>query len=538
MMNYQIIKYGKMKPTIICLLLALTLTTSCKKFLEEVPKDEISSDQYFTNPDHAINAVNGLYRTGAPQLYENTGGLYSGTRMMFTPYLTGYIDNEFKGQEIHAQRARNLTFDADNLSTYIQGIWSTLYAGIARTNTAIKYIPVTAGISDEQSRRLQGEARFFRALGYFQLVRLFGGVPLITEPYENQENLNVSRATVDAVYALITADLEYAVNEARLADVSMANNGSRITKGAAATLLADVYLTMSGFPLQKDSYAKAAQAARLVINSGRYQLTTHNRNTDNTVNLTNTAYNKLRLADRSATEDIYYYEFAVGISNSPYSNWVWPASVASETRFSVTLNAFAPVPQFLQGYDAANDLRVQEKQYFHSTLTRANGSTVTFETAPYIWQDDEASFTSGNSGKDLPVYTYSTALLTAAESIARSEGVTAEAVNYLAEVRSRAYWKLDLAAVKAQLTGLSTESFVQEVWKERYRELVFQGSQWYDIQRTRLFPVPTAGGNINFEAVTGHPNAAGAVIQAKHLLLPIARDELQRNPSLVQNPNY
>jgi len=531
-------KNSIMKPRMIYLMLVFALTTSCKKFLDEVPKDEISSGQYFKTPDHASNAVNGLYRTGAPQFYDPSGGTYAGSRMMFTTYITGYIDNEFKGQEIHAQYARNMTFTGDNLSTYIQSMWSMVYAGIARANTAIKYIPNTTGISDTQSKKLQGEAKFFRALGYFQLVRLFGGVPLVTEPYESLENLAISKSTIEQVYALITSDLEYAVNEAGLGDVSMANNGSRITKGAAAALLADVYLTMSGYPLQQDNYEKSAQAARLVINSGKYQLTQHGLNADNSVMLTNTAYNKLRGADRSAIEDIYYYEYAVGIANSSYSNWAFPASVTSETKFSVSTNAFAPVPKFLQGYDPVNDLRVQERQYFHSSLTKANGTTVTFDTAPYIWQDDEASFTSASSGKDFPVYTYSTALLTAAEAIALSEGVTADAVNYLAEVRARAYWKANVNEIKTQLTALSVENFVREVWKERYRELVFQGTLWYDIQRTRLFPVPGANGNITFEPVIGHTNAAGAIIQDRNLLLPIARDELQRNSNLVQNPGY
>lgn len=527
-----------MKPRIIYLMLVFALATSCKKFLEEVPKDEISNGQYFKNPDHAANAVNGLYRAGAPQFYDPSGGIYAGSRMMFTTYITGYIDNEFKGQEIHAQYARNMTFTGDNLSTYIQSMWSMLYSGIARANTAIRYISTTEGITELQSKRLLGEAKFFRAFGYFQLVRLFGEVPLITEPYENQENLAVAKSTVEQVYALISSDLEYAVNEAGLADVAMANNGSRITKGAAAAMLAEVYLTMSGAPLQKDNYAKSAQAARLVINSGKYQLTQHTRNADNSVLLTNTAYNKLRIADRSATEDIYYYEYAVGIATSTYSNWTFPASATSETKFAVTTNAFAPVPKFLQGYDAVNDLRVQEKQYFHSSLTRANGTTVNFDTAPYIWLDDQATFTSASSGKDFPVYTYSTVLLTAAEAIALSEGVNADAVNYLAEVRSRAYWKADLSDIKSGLSGLSVADFVKEVWKERYRELIFQGTLWYDIQRTRLFPVPGANGNIAFEPVVGHANAAGAVIQARNLLLPIARDELQRNPALTQNPGY
>lgn len=527
-----------MKSRIIYIMLVLALSTSCKKFLEEVPKDEIASGQYFKNADHANNAVNGLYRTGAPEFYDAGGALYSGPKMMFTSYITGYIDNEYKGQEIHAQYARNLTFTGDNLSTYIQAMWSSFYAGIARANTAIKYIPITTAITDTQAKKLLGESKFFRALGYFQLVRLFGGVPLITEPYESQENLAVSRSTVEQVYALIVADLEYAVNDAGLADVTMANNGSRITKGAAAALLADVYLTMSGYPLQKNNYANSAKAARLLINGGKYQLTQHGLNADNSVNLTNTAYNKIRVADKSSIEDVYYYEYAVGISNSTYANWAFPSSASSETKFAITTNAFTPVAKFLQGYDATNDLRIQEKQYFHSSLTRANGTSVTFDTAPYMWQDDEATFTSASSGKDFPVYTYATVLLTAAESIALSEGITEEAVNYLAQVRARAYWKANLNDIKTQLSALNADNFVKEVWKERYRELIFQGTIWYDIQRTRLFPVPATNGDIAFEPVIGHSNAVGAIIQSRNLLLPIARDELQRNNKLVQNPNY
>ncbi len=529
-----------MKSTIICLLLVMMLGTSCKKFLEEVPKDEMTTGQYFTKPQHAENAVNSLYRNGAPQLFETNIGGYAGSRMMFGPYITGYMDNEYKGQEIHVQYAQNLTFNATNLSSYLQGMWSSIYSGIARANSAIKYIPRTPGLSDQRSKQLLAEAKFFRAYAYFQLVRLYGGLPLITEPYEDISNLQVKRSTVEEVYQLITTDLEYALNDGGLADVAMLNNGGRISKGAVATLLADVYLTMSGFPLKMDKSAQAAAAAKLVINSNRYNLTAHGLNSAGDVDLTNTAYNKLRLSDNSANEYIYYYEFAVGISTSAYASWSLPATGSSETKFAITVNTFAPTPRFLGGYNKTEDLRVQEKQFFHSSLIRKNGTTLNFPPAPYMWLDQEAVFTTGSSGKDQPVYTYSDPLLIAAEAIALSEGVTAEAVNYLSMVRGRAYWKEDIAIMKTQLLQLSKDDFIKEVWKERFRELVFEGRIWFDIQRTRLFPVPTVDGtgNISFEPVIGHVNNAGAIIQEKNLLLPIATDELQRNPELVQNPGY
>lgn len=537
----KILKVDQMKPIIIIYLIAVAVIfSSCEKFLEEEPKDEIAGSQYFTQPEHAINAVNGLYRTGAPQLYDGSGTHYSGAKMFFGPYLTGYIDNEFKGQEVHVQHAQNMTFNATNLSTYFQDIWSILYRGVARANNAIKYIPATPGLSDTQRNQLLAEARYFRAMGYFQLARLFGEVPLITEPYESLANLNVPKSPLEEVYALITADLEFAVNEGELAETIMPDNGGRITRGTAATLLADVYLTMGGYPLQKAEYAKSASVAKSVISSGVYQLTTHDRSADGAVNLNSTAYNKLRLVDNNSAEYIYYYEFAVGISTSTHVHWAFPATAASSTVFAITNNAYGPSTRFLQGYNRTDDLRIQEKQYFHSSLTRSNGTTLNFVTAPYMWMDDVATFETASSGKDLPIYTYSDVLLVAAEAIALSEGVTGEAVDYLLQVRARALWKSDINQLRQSLAGLSVEQFVQEVWKERYRELVFEGRQWFDIQRTRMFPVPVGdgGGDIRFEPVIGHANDKGAIIQEKNLLLPIPTDELQRNPSLTQNPGY
>ncbi|MGJ1385575.1 RagB/SusD family nutrient uptake outer membrane protein [Sphingobacterium spiritivorum] len=529
-----------MKPTIILIIITLAMMTSCKKFLEENPKDELAGNQYFTQPEHATNAVNGLYRNGAPQLYDGSGAHYSGSKMFFGPYLTGYIDNDFKGQEVHVQHAQNMTFNATNLSTYFHDIWSTIYRGISRSNNAIKYIPTTPGLSDIQRSQLLAEAYFFRAQGYFQLVRMFGDVPLITEPYENLENINVKRTPVKEVYALIVQDLTFAVNQGNLADKTMSANAGRVSKGTAATLLADVYLTMSGYPLQQNEYAKSAATARAIIKSGVYQLTTHDRNPDGSVNLKNTAYNKLRLVDNVSNEYIYSYEFTVGIATSTHAHWAFPTTATSATVFAITNNAYGPSSKFLKGYGAADDLRIQEKQFFHSSLEKANGTILNFPTAPYMWQDDQASFETATSGKDLPIYTYPDVLLMAAEAIALSEGVTAEAVDYLSQVRARAYWKTNPTVIRQQLGSLPADQFVKEVWKERYRELVFEGRQWFDIQRTRMFPVPagTSDGNINFEAVIGHANDKGAIILEKNLLLPIPTDELQRNPLLEQNPGY
>jgi starch-binding outer membrane protein, SusD/RagB family len=277
-----------------------------------------------------------------------------------------------------------------------------------------------------------------------------------------------------------------------------------------------------------------------VISSGAYGLEQHSR-VNNEVDFPNSAYNKLRRSDASPIEAVFLHEYAVGISESPYPQYSYPNSKPASVRYSLTNGAYQPVSEFLSGYDATNDLRRQEKQYFHTSITLPNGSVQTFQPTPYFWHDDAALFETASSGKDYVIYSYSDVLLIAAEAIAQSEGVTAEAVGYLSQVRSRAYWKTPEALITAQLTALPAPSFVEEVWKERYRELVFEFKLWFDIVRTRKFPQtnPNNPGQISFVNVIGQTNHWGKIFEEKHMLLPISDAERQRNPSLgAQNPGY
>ena len=189
---------------------------------------------------------------------------------MLGQYMSGFFDNEYKGQEPHVQNSMQLTLNGTNMATYLGNTWADVYRGISRANNAIKYIPETPGLSESAKNNLLAEARFFRAFGYYYLVRMFGGVPIITEPYESLESLYVARADVKEVYELIVSDLSFAVNEGGLSQSSMGNNNNRISETTAAGLLSEVYLTMSGYPLQENRFAEAAEMARKVINSGSY----------------------------------------------------------------------------------------------------------------------------------------------------------------------------------------------------------------------------------------------------------------------------
>src|SRR5690554_6162117 len=165
------------------IILNILVLSSCSSFLQEEPRDEMSSDQFFSVPEHAYDAVNSLYRNGFPQVY-TTAASYGGARAMLGSYMSGFFDNEYKGQEPHVQNSMQLTLNGTNMATYLGNTWADVYRGISRANNAIKYIPDTPGLSESERNSLLAESKYYRAFVYYYLVKMLGGVQLMPEPYE------------------------------------------------------------------------------------------------------------------------------------------------------------------------------------------------------------------------------------------------------------------------------------------------------------------------------------------------------------------
>ncbi len=510
--------------------------TSCEGFLEEEPKGDMNLGQYYKRASHARSGVNTLYNSGVPTYYD--AGVYNGATIAWGAFLSGLYDNEYKGQEVIVQYSQELTISEANISNQMNSLWRDSYEAIARANTALKYIP---GIEDPnfasgEKEQLIAQAKFFRALNYFHLVKFYGDVPLIVEPYESLGDIYVSRTPSVEVYAQIEKDLKEAAEN--LPGEAFVKNGHRISQTTVETLLAGVYLQMSGFPLQNNRYAEAATAARSVINSGKHSLTQHEDHDQRS------AYNIIRTED-NLTEYIYTREYSSTLTSwqGRWTQLSFPIYAAAWGIFKYTLtnNAIRPMPTIINAYDPDNDLRVQERQFFFSEYEDQNGELSKFEQpSPWFYFDDEAMLETGVSGRDFPILRYPEVLLIAAEAIAQSEGVTTEAVGYLADVRARAYTEKTKEEIVSDLSGLSKEAFIEEVWTERLREFSLEFKIWDDVQRTRKYPSTSEAnkGKVTYIDVIGAKNPWGATFQEKHLLWPITDQELQRNPDLVQNPGY
>lgn len=204
--------------------------SSCSDFLSEEPYGSATPNTFYKTEDDAIKAATSCYSQlnnptdfWAPGL-DAVGDIQSDD---IAPYLgwTGVMN----------------TYQFDENHEAVKGAWKAAYKGISRCNTCIDNVtPMT--INEEIKNQVLGQAYFIRAYWYFRLVRLYGGVPLVTKEYTSLEDLYPSRATVENVYKVIIDDLMFAVNS--LPKKWSDAEAGRITKGAAMSYLSLVYLNL------------------------------------------------------------------------------------------------------------------------------------------------------------------------------------------------------------------------------------------------------------------------------------------------------
>lgn len=210
---------------------------ACNNYLDVKPQGQIDEEASVSDPAAAQNLVTGIYNNFW------LGNIHGFPYIGITNIASDDADKGSSADDASATQGAldNLTMDA-NTST-LNDIWSGYYQAIARSNKAVQVLG-SAAIDETTRAHLQGEARFLRAYLYFNLVRLFGGVPLVDKvltPDEAMSDQYQTRASKDAVYQFITGDLEYALANLPVKGDAGSQVG-RATKGAAAGMLAKVSL--------------------------------------------------------------------------------------------------------------------------------------------------------------------------------------------------------------------------------------------------------------------------------------------------------
>lgn len=216
--------------------------SACNKYLDVPPQGQIDQEAAGKDPEAADKLVLGAYNT----LWESNvhGFSYIGMTNIAS-------DDADKGSNPDDGRFTLGTLDDltmnSNLSQ-LNEIWKGYYIAITRANLALAALS-TSPLDDAKKNRLTGEARFLRAYCYFNLVRFFGGVPLVDKVLTPQESLTEkyqTKATPEQIYALIQSDLEFALANLPVKGATGTNVG-RANKGAAAGLLAKVSLYLQNW---------------------------------------------------------------------------------------------------------------------------------------------------------------------------------------------------------------------------------------------------------------------------------------------------
>ncbi|MGJ8738238.1 RagB/SusD family nutrient uptake outer membrane protein [Zobellia laminariae] len=445
---------------------------SCEKELIQNPSTTKVADNFYSNEaemEEAVNAVfatlqfTGVYDTAMPAVGElpgedaydetpaNDGGVY------------GMLDD----------------FIVIPQSSLVANVWKDSYQGIQRTNIVLNRIQEVDFEAPETKQARIGEMLFIRSLLYFNLVRTFGDVPLVTDEVENpQEYFGQTRAAVSEVYKQIIADLTEAEKNLPIRNDS---NKGRVVKTAAQTLLGKVHLTLGDYANAKSSLLKvvAAKAHKLV------------------------PVNEVFSPDNELNEElIFVVQFASGTN--------------SNSEGSDAYRMFNPTGRQDGGLSGTKGHGVLKPDFFslyEDVDTRKNVYVGVLESGlAYTNKIAVPTTVVGDSPSDWTVLRYADVLLMLAEIENEFDNSTT-AVDYLNEIRNRANL--------GDFSGSTDKTSVfAEIDLQRRLELVWEGHRWFDLLRQ------------------GRAQSVLGITDVNKLLLPLPASQIAADPALVQNPGY
>lgn len=474
-------KTSNIKITLLALL-GIYLTSCSDDFLELAPISQMNENDFYQSEADFRLAVNAAYQTLHSQYGPNSGVSYVGEQM--SDEATVYM---VIGNVADRSAFKNYTLRADN--SVVQTIWNDAFISLNRINTVLTRME-GADFDASTMTEIEGEMRFLRGLYYFNLVRMFGPVPLLERTVSVEESYGVLRSPVTEVYDFIISDLQFAA--ANLPLVSEAERTGQATEGAAKGILGKVYLTLG-------DNSSAASVLEDVIDSGEYHLL------DNYWWLWD-------LEHENSSEAVFEVQYVGGPGN-PASAY-WPEFSPFE-NFIIT-NQGGGMNQVTEDlWNSYEDDDPRREYSVNEGYYDSNGTFIPIKF-PRKWEDRNVIEKYGNEYCDnnFIVLRYADILLMYAEAT--------QDPTYLNEVRERAGVPL---YGTAGYPSAMYPSFDLAIEHERKVELALEFHRWFDLKRKdRVIPVMT--------------EFLGENIKEDELLLPIPQTVIDKNPEISQNPGY
>ena len=496
---------------------AMIGVSSCVKLTED-PKATLTPGNYFNTQRELDGAVTSAFRALA------VDGAWG-----FTNKMTSYFGSDDLTTHPASNKADSREFDRfqgtstnSSMRSEWEGPWNTIYQA---NNVIANFEKVVATTDDAIRERTYagGQAYFLRGLCYFYLVRTFGPLPIVTGPAD----ITVIPAREDQakVYGLIISDLKKAAE--MLPEKWTGVDAGRPGLLAARAVLANVYLTMAGWPVNETAnYALAATEAKAVITSGKYDLVPDYLDVFKTNNNIESVF-------------ALQYNVAGQLPNRSFGATCIPDDEGGWDDFFPEINYFKDAP-----------VCKRTDETFHTQIKSNKIGVVNWDdpgTATHHPYYNKFRYGAGDGIIETPTQVISfnastnkttdivrfaeTLLIYAEASTMAANAVPDDAYEALNRVRHRAGLD-DIAA------GLSATAFRDSVVNERKYEFAGEfGQRWFDIVRLQLLPQVIARRDPNeFKDLPLNPDAVAN--PGPKYLAPIPFRDLNLSKGWLQNPSY
>lgn len=506
------------KNTIIIAAALIGFSSCGNGFLDVTPEGELTSDIYFADKSRINDAVSQIYSSLNWRFYR-LGGMYFATHEMCgDDFVTGSY-GDFSAFQNYEYLTNNYM---------LERYWDRWYQYINDCNVVSD---LTKDLTDAESIKCRAQALFFRAYNYFDMVRVFGEVPLRDHVPASNE-IDIPKSSEDDIYTQIISDLEYAIDHLPTHSEWGESNRGRVSKETAEGILSLVYLT-------RQDYGNALKYAEMVISSGQFSLYENYRNVFAPWN---------NYSCEELMPGHYTYQNIPGRARNPYVEYQGLPTKEGYGSYCV-LPSQSIVDEYEEG-DPRKEASIFTRGDKIPGLEEA-GKTITwredYANRPYgnrkvIWDYNSngwnyAGWPNGDffsQELNLPFLRYAEILLIAAEA-ANEMGESSKALDYLEQVRYRARGNKTYAeaGVLPQVTTKDKTELRHAIWHERRVELAFEGHRWFDLVR---YEKVEPGYTTNYIKNTlGRSNFS----YDKFCHFPIPQNRISSsNGVLKQNPNW
>jgi len=501
------------------LALAVVLSIgACKKdFLDQKNPNAVAPENYFKTENDVLLAVNGAYQSlrSSNTMGENSG-LFTDERSDDT----GRNDNQSNAGEPFQFN----DFSLLPSNSYLKAHWLALYNAITRSNFILSNIDKANFTTQANKANYAAEAKFIRAIMYFELVRKWGAVPLVTKQLSTNEEVIpfVFRAPEADVYNQIVTDLKDGLNSTLPNFPATANIG-RTSKAAINAYLGKVYLTMAAtLPNNK---------AENLSNANTYLTAAYNMKAFG--NLSEIPYTDVfDVAKKATCKELIFqisykqgdinYSSSIAANNQAKGETINSQKTATGVGGNVTLD-------LINEYEG-NDLR---KSF---SVKYANDATVKDWFITKFRDASELATKNGYGGNDWILMRYADVILMLAE-VNMLQGNDAVAIQYLDMVRTRAGMPVYAVAKTDATYAAKFPTLKLAILHERRVEFAFEHQRWFDLIRN--FTASELVTYLKAKPQSAFGIAKLANVTTKDRYFPIPFDEVKLDPvKMYQNPGY